>query len=137
MVEKPRSWTPSEDLQCKSARCPGRNFVTLKIQTDDGVYELGDATLNGREMAVVSYLADHVIPCLLGRDPFQIEDIWQYVYRGAYWRRGPVTMTAFRVSCSPQCGLDFEGYSRSMKFFRMLRAHVGCGKGSTINTIPC
>jgi mannonate dehydratase len=73
---------------------PGRNFVTLKIQTDDGIYGLGDATLNGREMAVVSYLADHVIPCLIGRDPFQIEDIWQFLYRGAYWRRGPVTMTA-------------------------------------------
>jgi mannonate dehydratase len=35
-----------------------------------------------------------VIPCLIGRDPFQTEDMWQYLYRGAYWRRGPVTMTA-------------------------------------------
>ena len=64
--------------------CPGRNFVTLKIQTDEGVYGLGDATLNGREMAAVSYLSDHVIPCLVGRDPFQTEDIWQYLYRGWY-----------------------------------------------------
>jgi mannonate dehydratase len=74
--------------------CPGRNFVTLKISTDEGVYGLGDATLNGRELAVASYLKDHVIPCILGRDPFQTEDMWQYLYRGAYWRRGPVTMTA-------------------------------------------
>src|ERR1700685_3762574 len=74
--------------------CPGRNFVTLKITTDEGIYGLGDATLNGRELAVASYLSDHVIPCLIGRDPFQTEDIWQYLYRGAYWRRGPVTMTA-------------------------------------------
>ena len=74
--------------------CPGRNFVTLKIVTDEGVYGLGDATLNGRELAVVSYLEDHVIPCLIGRDPHQIEDIWQFFYRGAYWRRGPVTMSA-------------------------------------------
>jgi mannonate dehydratase len=73
---------------------PGRNFVTLKIQTDDGAYGIGDATLNGRELAVVSYLEDHVVPCLIGRDPRQIEDIWQYLYRGAYWRRGPVTMSA-------------------------------------------
>ena len=77
-----------------SVCCPGRNFVTLKIQTDEGVYGLGDATLNGRELAVASYLQDHVVPCLIGRDPFQTEDIWQYLYRGAYWRRGPVTMTA-------------------------------------------
>jgi len=73
---------------------PGRNFVTLKIITDEGIYGLGDGTLNGRELPVVSYLKDHVIPCLIGRDPFQIEDIWQYLYKGAYWRRGPVTMAA-------------------------------------------
>ena len=35
---------------------PGRNFVTLKLETEDGVYGLGDATLNGRELAVASYL---------------------------------------------------------------------------------
>ena len=74
--------------------CPGRNFITLKIYTDDGVYGLGDATLNGRELAVASYLEDHLVPCLIGRDPFQTEDLWQYLYRGAYWRRGPVTMSA-------------------------------------------
>jgi mannonate dehydratase len=34
--------------------CPGRNFVTVKITTTDGVYGLGDATLNGRELAVQS-----------------------------------------------------------------------------------
>ena len=74
--------------------CPGRNFVTLKIVTADGVYGLGDATLNGRELAVASYLSDHVVPCLIGRDARRIEDIWQYLYKGAYWRRGPVTMAA-------------------------------------------
>jgi mannonate dehydratase len=74
--------------------CPGRNFVTLKIVTDEGVHGIGDATLNGREQAVVAYLRDHVVPCLLGRDPRRIEDTWQFLYRGAYWRRGPVTMAA-------------------------------------------
>lgn len=73
---------------------PGRNFVTLKIETDEGTYGLGDVTLNGRELAVASYLYDHLVPSLIGRDPFQTEDIWHYFYRGAYWRRGPVTMTA-------------------------------------------
>ncbi|MGQ9368533.1 D-mannonate dehydratase ManD [Azospirillum sp. ST 5-10] len=73
---------------------PGRNFVTLKIVTDEGIYGIGDATLNGRELAVASYLQDHVVPCLIGRDPHRIEDTWQYLYKGAYWRRGPVTMAA-------------------------------------------
>ncbi len=74
--------------------CPGRNFVTLKITTDQGIYGIGDATLNGREKSVVSYLEDYLIPALIGRDPQQIEDIWQFFYRGAYWRRGPIGMTA-------------------------------------------
>jgi len=73
---------------------PGRNFVTLKIVTEDGVHGLGDATLNGRELAVASYLQDHIVPLLIGRDARRIEDTWQYLYKGAYWRRGPVTMTA-------------------------------------------
>ncbi|MDC6160522.1 D-galactonate dehydratase family protein [Achromobacter xylosoxidans] len=73
---------------------PGRNFVTLKIETDQGLTGIGDATLNGRELAVAAYLTEHVVPCLMGRDAHQIEDIWQYLYKGAYWRRGPVTMTA-------------------------------------------
>lgn len=74
--------------------CPGRNFVTLKIETRSGITGLGDATLNGRELAVVAYLQEHVVPNLIGRDAGRIEDTWQFLYRGAYWRRGPVTMTA-------------------------------------------
>ena len=73
---------------------PGRNFVTLKITTADGVTGIGDATLNGREKAVVAYLEEHVVPLLIGRDARRIEDTWQLLYRGAYWRRGPVTMAA-------------------------------------------
>jgi mannonate dehydratase len=85
-------------LKITSARvivtCPGRNFVTLKLETADGLTGLGDATLNGRELSVASYLSDHVVPLLIGRDAHRIEDTWQYLYRGAYWRRGPVTMSA-------------------------------------------
>src|SRR5690349_21603762 len=73
---------------------PDRNFVTLRITTEDGVVGLGDATLNGRELSVASYLSDHVVPLLLGRDAHRIEDTWQFLYRSAYWRRGPVTMAA-------------------------------------------
>jgi mannonate dehydratase len=73
---------------------PNRNFVTLRITTDDGLVGLGDGTLNGRELAVATYLEAHVAPLLIGRDAHRIEDTWQYLYRGTYWRRGPVTMAA-------------------------------------------
>ena len=57
---------------------PGRNYVTLKIKTSDGIVGWGDATLNGRELSVASYLKDHVAPLLIGLDPDRIEDIWQF-----------------------------------------------------------
>jgi mannonate dehydratase len=101
-----------------SVCCPGRNFVTLKIQTDEGVYGLGDATLNGRELAVASYLQDHVLPCLIGRDPFQTEDIWQYLYRGAYWRRGPVTMTA--IAAVDMALWDIKGKALKTPVYNLL-----------------
>jgi mannonate dehydratase len=97
---------------------PGRNFVTLKVSADQGIYGLGDATLNGRELAVVSYLQDHLIPCLIGRDPFQTEDIWQYFYRGAYWRRGPVTMTA--IAAIDMALWDIKGKAFNTPVYNLL-----------------
>ena len=103
---------------------PSRNFVTLKIVTDAGIYGLGDATLNGREKAVATYLEEYAIPCLIGRDPFQIEDIWHYFYRGVYWRRGAVTMTAIAAIDMAACrwsGVMIFTASRSFSFSNSLR----------------
>ncbi|HKD92606.1 MAG TPA: D-mannonate dehydratase ManD [Terriglobales bacterium] len=97
---------------------PGRNFVTLKVTTADGVYGLGDATLNGRELAVASYLTDHVIPLLIGRDAQRIEDTWQYFYRGAYWRRGPVTMTA--IAAVDTALWDIKAKSLNVPLYQLL-----------------
>jgi mannonate dehydratase len=97
---------------------PGRNFVTLKIITEDGVYGLGDATLNGRELSVASYLTDHVIPCLIGRDAHRIEDIWQYLYKGAYWRRGPVTMSA--IAAVDTALWDIKGKLAGLPVYQLL-----------------
>jgi mannonate dehydratase len=98
--------------------CPGRNFVTLKIETDQGVYGIGDATLNGRELSVASYLADHVVPCLIGMDPRRIEDVWQYLYRGAYWRRGPVTMSA--IAAVDTALWDIKAKMANMPLYQLL-----------------
>lgn len=97
---------------------PGRNFVTLKIETDEGIYGLGDATLNGRELAVASYLSDHVVPCLIGRDAHRIEDIWQYLYKGAYWRRGPVTMSA--IAAVDTALWDIKGKVAGLPVYQLL-----------------
>lgn len=97
---------------------PGRNFVTLKLVTEDGISGLGDATLNGRELAVVSYLNDHLIPLLLGRDARRIEDTWQYLYKGAYWRRGPVTMAA--IGAVDTALWDIKGKALNTPVYQLL-----------------
>lgn len=119
---------------------PGRNFVTLVIETEDGVVGIGDATLNGRELAVASYLSDHVVPLLIGRDAQRIEDTWQYLYRGAYWRRGPVTMTA--IAAVDVALWDIKGKIAGLPVYQLLggaaRDHVlvyGHASGTDLDSL--
>ncbi len=119
---------------------PGRNFVTLKLTTTDGVVGLGDATLNGRELSVVAYLRDHLVPLLVGREAHDIEDTWQYLYRGAYWRRGPVTMTA--IAAVDMALWDIKGKVAGLPVYQLLggRSRVGAlayghASGSTLDAL--
>ncbi len=98
--------------------CPDRNYVILKITTESGLVGIGDATLNGREIAVSAYLENHICPQLIGKDAKNIEDIWQLLYRGAYWRRGPVTMTA--IAAVDVALWDIKGKAANMPIFDLL-----------------
>lgn len=97
---------------------PSRNFVTLKITTEDGIVGWGDATLNGRELAVASYLRDHLAPALIGRDADRIEDTWQFLYKGVYWRRGPVTMAA--IGAVDLALWDIKGKALGVPVYQLL-----------------
>lgn len=97
---------------------PSRNFVTLKITTDEGLTGLGDATLNGRELAVASYLSEHLTQLLIGRDPHRIEDTWQFLYRSSYWRRGPVTMAA--IAAVDMALWDIKGKAAGLPVYQLL-----------------
>ena len=107
---------------------PGRNFVTLKIETSDGITGIGDATVNGRELAVAAYLTEHVIPCLIGRDAHNIEDVWQYLYRGAYWRRGPITMAA--IGAVDTALWDIKGKAANLPVYQLLGGR--CREGAMV-----
>jgi len=97
---------------------PDRNFVTLRLTTDDGLVGIGDATLNGREMAVVAYLKEHVAQLLIGRDASRIEDTWQFLYRSSYWRRGPVTMAA--IAAVDMALWDIKGKAAGTPVYQLL-----------------
>src|SRR5260370_20059708 len=69
-------------------------------------------------MAGASYLTDHLIPILIGRDARRIEDTGQYLYKGAYWRRGPVTMAA--ISAVDTALWDIKGKALGVPLYQLL-----------------
>lgn len=64
-------------------------WLFLKIETDEGISGWGEPVVEGRAhtvQAAVEELADY----LIGQDPLRIEDLWQVMYRGAFYRGGPI-----------------------------------------------
>jgi mannonate dehydratase len=72
---------------------PGHNVILLKIETDEGLFGIGEASLAGRDRGVLGVI-EHFVPLLVGRDPSRIEDTWQELYRNTFWRGGPVLLSA-------------------------------------------
>ena len=106
---------------------PGRNLTTVKILTDEPeLYGVGDATLNGRELAVVTLIEQHIAPMLIGRDPGAIEDLWQVMYKGAYWRGGPIQTKA--ISAIDMALWDIKGKLCGQPVYSLLggKARRGC-----------
>ena len=106
--------------------CPDRNYVVVKILTSEpGLYGVGDATLNGRELAVAADLKEHIAPLLIGRDPEQVEDIYQFLYRGSYWRSGPIQMTA--IAGVDEALWDIKGKRAGMPVYQLLGGRTRIG----------
>lgn len=97
---------------------PGRNFVTLKIITDSGVYGIGDATVNGRELVVATYLEEYIIPALIGKDASRIEDIWHYFSRGNYWAKGVIDNAA--IAAVDMALWDIKAKTAKMPLYQLL-----------------
>lgn len=93
------------------------NLVLVRVHTDDGVLGLGEATLEGKELAVqgaVEGLRDAVV----GRDPTGVTGIVHDVTRDWYWRGGPVVTTA--LSALEMALWDISARALAVPVHRML-----------------
>ncbi len=125
--ERPRGLPPLKITDVRViVTCPGRNYVVVKILTSEpGLYGVGDASLNGRELPVATTLEKHIAPILMGRDPEQVEDIYQYLYRGSYWRGGPIQMTA--LAGVDEALWDIKGKRAGMPVYQLLGGRTRIG----------
>ncbi|MBQ0608175.1 hypothetical protein J7S85_17370, partial [Providencia rettgeri] len=81
-------------------------------------HQTNQKTNTGKTLKPWPILVDHYSPQLIGRDPHKIEDIYQFFYKGAYWRRGPVTMSA--ISAIDMALWDIKGKIANLPVYQLL-----------------
>ena len=94
-----------------------RNWVFVKVITDQGIYGWGEATLEGRETTVRACV-EEIGPVLIGKDPLAVEHHWQAIYRHGFWRGGVVLNSA--LAALDQALWDIRGKAWGVPVYRLL-----------------
>jgi galactonate dehydratase len=81
-------------------------WLFLKIETDEGITGWGEPVIEGKA-ATVKTAVDELMQSLIGKDPMNIEGLWNLMYRGGFYRGGPILMSA--VSGIDQALWDIKG----------------------------
>jgi galactonate dehydratase len=84
-------------------------WLFLKIETDEGITGWGEPVIEGKA-ATVKTAVDELMEYLIGKDPMNIEDYWNVMYRSGFYRGGPILMSAI-------AGIDQALWDIKGKFF--------------------
>lgn len=105
------------DIKCFAVDCFRTNWVFVKVYTDEGISGVGEATLEYKEKALLGAV-EHIKEYLVGKNPLNIERHYHDIYRDAYWRGGPVLMSA--LSAVETALWDILGKSLGVPVYQLL-----------------
>ena len=98
-----------------------RNFLFVVVDTDQGIYGIGEAGVTGRELAVVGAI-EHMRTLLIGQDPFRIEHIWQILFRGGFFPAQRIVSAA--ISAIDIALWDIKGKALGVPVYELLGGRV-------------
>ncbi len=99
-----------------------RNWIFVRIETDEGITGVGEATTENYEHAVVAMIEKHYGPYLIGKDPTKITRAWQEMQRLFWWRNGIVGSSA--MSGIEQALWDITGKFYEQPVYKLLGGAV-------------
>ncbi len=116
--------TSIRPLVCDAYRS---NWVFVKVETDKGIYGVGEATLEYHELSVAKAIEEIGVN-LVGKDPHAIEAFWHYTYRNSYWQGGAVIISA--MAAIEMALWDIKGKDLGVPVYQLIG-------GKIRDKIPC